>query len=88
VIYLSPLLADFSRRYPGIRFDLDLTPNRADLDGDPVDVAIRMGLPQDQNLIARPIARLATVLVAARRLQRRGMPAWPQDLAWPRLACA
>ncbi|MBU3738813.1 MAG: LysR family transcriptional regulator [Rhodoferax sp.] len=82
VIYLSPLLADFSRRYPGIRFDLDLTPNRADLMGDPVDVAIRMGPPQDQNLIARPIARLATVLVAAPDyLQRRGMPARPQDLA-------
>ena len=81
VIYLSPLLADFSRRYPGIRFNLDLTPNQADLVGDPVDVAIRMGPPKDQNLIARPIARLRTVLVASPDyLQRRGMPAEPQDL--------
>lgn len=81
VIYLSPLLADFSRRYPGIRFNLDLTPNQADLVGDPVDVAIRMGRPKDQNLIARPIARLRTVLVAAPDyLQRRGIPAEPHDL--------
>lgn len=81
VIYLSPLLADFSRRYPGIRFDLDLTPNRADLVGDPVDVAIRMGRPKDQSLIARPIARLGTVLVASPGyLQRRGLPGQPQDL--------
>ena len=81
VIYLSPLLADFSLRYPGIRFDLDLTPNRADLVGDPVDVAIRMGRPRDQSLIARPIARLGTVLVAsADYLRRRGLPAHPQDL--------
>ena len=81
VIYLSPLLADFSHRYPGIRFNLDLTPNRADLVGDPVDVAIRMGRPLDQNLIARPIARLGTVLVASPGyLQRRGLPAQPQDL--------
>jgi DNA-binding transcriptional LysR family regulator len=81
VIYLSPLLADFSRRYPGIRFNLDLTPNQADLVGDPVDVAIRMGPPKDQNLIARPIARLRTVLVASPEyLARRGTPDQPQDL--------
>ena len=81
VLYLSPLLADFSQRYPSIRFDLDLTPNRADLVGDPVDVAIRMGRPEDQNLIARPIARLRTILVAAPDyLARRGIPAQPQDL--------
>ena len=82
VIYLSPLLADFSRRYPGIRFSLDLTPNQADLVGDPVDVAIRMGPPKDQSLIARPIARLGTVLVASPDyLQRRGAPEQPQDLS-------
>lgn len=82
VIYLSPLLADFSQRYPGIRFNLDLTPNRADLVGDPVDVAIRMMRPQDQSLIARPIARLGTILVASPDyLQRRGVPTEPQDLS-------
>ena len=81
VIYLSPLLADFSSRYPGIRFNLDLTPSQADLVGDPVDVAIRMGPPKDQSLIARPIARLGTVLVASPDyLLRRGVPAQPQDL--------
>lgn len=81
VIYLSPLLADFSHRYPGIRFSLDLTPNHADLVGDPVDVAIRMRPPKDQSLIARPIARLGTVLVASPDyLQKRGLPGQPQDL--------
>jgi len=81
VIYLSPLLADFSSRYPGIRFNLDLTPTQADLVGDPVDVAIRMAPPKDQSLIARPIARLGTVLVASPDyLLRRGVPAKPQDL--------
>ncbi len=81
VIYLSPLLADFSRCYPGIRFNLDLTPNQADLVGDAVDVAIRMGRPKDQNLIARPIARLRTILVATPDyLARRSIPAQPQEL--------
>ena len=52
VIYLSPVLAEFARRHPAIRFDLDLTPRQADLIGDPVDFAIRMGPPKDQSLIA------------------------------------
>ena len=67
--------------YPGIGFDLNLTPNHADLMGDPVDVAIRMGPPKDQNLIARPIARLEMVLLASPDyLRKRGTPSRPQDL--------
>lgn len=82
VIYLSPLLADFSRRYPGIGFELDLTPQQTDLMAAPVDVAIRMGAPKDPNLIARPIARLETVLAASPNyLRRRGKPKDPADLA-------
>ena len=81
VIYLSPLLAEFSRLYPRIHFDLNLTPNQADLVSDPVDIAIRMGPPKDQSLIARPIARLETVLVASPDyLRQRGTPAQAQDL--------
>jgi DNA-binding transcriptional LysR family regulator len=52
VIYLSPLMGEFSKLYPGIRFELDLTPNQADLMTDRVDFAFRMGIPQDQQLIA------------------------------------
>ena len=81
VMYLSPILADFSRHYPGIRFELDLTPNQADLMGAPVDVAIRMGPPRDQNLIARSIANIDTMLVASPEyLRKRGTPRRPQDL--------
>ncbi len=41
--YLTPLVAEFARRYPGINFEFDLSPRRVDLVTDPVDVAIRMG---------------------------------------------
>ncbi len=81
VLYLGPVLVSFARKYPGIRFDLDLSPLQADLMGEGVDMAIRMGLPQDSQLIARPIATLETVLVAnPSYLRERGNPQHPQDL--------
>jgi DNA-binding transcriptional LysR family regulator len=81
VIHLSPLLADFSLRYPGIRFDLNLTPTHTDIMGDPVDFAIRMQQPKDQSLIARPIARIEMVLAASPDyLRKQGSPNKPQDL--------
>ena len=61
--YLAPLIAEFARAHPGISFEFDLTPRRVDLVSEPFDVAIRMGPPKDQSLIARPIATLGTVLV-------------------------
>jgi len=62
VQFLRPVLTAFAKRYPGIRFDLDLTPNLADLLGDPVDIAIRMTPPKvrvfleflTQNLVPEP----------------------------------
>jgi DNA-binding transcriptional LysR family regulator len=81
VIYLGPLLTDFARLYPKIRFELDLTPAQSDLVGDPVDIAIRMGPPKDQNLIARPIASLGLRLFASPEyVGQRGIPQHPQDL--------
>ncbi len=79
--YLSPILAEFSRLYPAIEFNLDLTPTQADLVGDPVDFAIRIGAPKDQTLIARPIAKIDTLLLASPAyLHERGYPRHPQDL--------
>ena len=66
-IYLAPLIAEFARRYPGISFDLDLTPRLVDLVSEPFDVAIRMGNPPNSNLIARQLANLACYLYASPR---------------------
>jgi DNA-binding transcriptional LysR family regulator len=82
VVYLSPILAAFSRRHPGIQFNLDLNPHRADLIGDPVDFVIRMGPPQDPSVIARPIAKVPTVLAASPDyLRQQGSPERPEDLS-------
>ncbi|WP_246156395.1 LysR family transcriptional regulator [Thiohalocapsa marina] len=84
--YLAPLIAEFACRYPGIRFDLDLTPRKVDLVAEPFDVAIRMGDPEDSNLIARWIATLRCCLYAAPGyLEQAGEVRHPTDLA--RLDC-
>lgn len=49
LLFLTPHMAEFCRRYPGISFDFDLTPRRVDLVAEPFDVAIRMGELPDQH---------------------------------------
>lgn len=81
-IFLAPLIAEFARRYPGITFELDLTPRLVDLVAEPFDVAIRMGEPENSNLIARQLARLPRYLYASPRyLELSGEPRQPADLA-------
>ncbi|RDU95159.1 LysR family transcriptional regulator [Trinickia dinghuensis] len=81
VTYLAPLIAEFAGLYPGITFDLDLTPRRVDLVGEPFDVAIRMGQPEDSQLIARQLASLESHLYASPGyLERAGEPHKPSDL--------
>jgi len=78
---LAPLIAEFARLYPGIRFEFDLTPRRVDLVSEPFDVAIRMGESQDSNLVARLLARLPTHLYASPTyLEHAGHPQVPADL--------
>jgi DNA-binding transcriptional LysR family regulator len=81
-IYLTPLIAEFARRYPGITFEFDLTPRRVDLVVEPVDVVIRMGELEDSGLIARLLGRHPRYLYASPRyLQASGEPGDPADLA-------
>lgn len=81
VTYLAPLIAEFASLYPGITFDFDLTPRRVDLVGEPYDVAIRMGEPENSQLIARQVALLQPQLYASPGyLERSGEPKKPADL--------
>ncbi|MDR2164464.1 MAG: LysR family transcriptional regulator, partial [Zoogloeaceae bacterium] len=80
-LFLAPLIAEFARRYPAIRFELDFTPRRVDLAHEPVDVAIRVGEMADSSLIARELARLPRYLYASPRyLEQAGEPQNPADL--------
>lgn len=80
--YMAPLTAEFARLYPDIVFDFDLTSRRVDLVREPFDVAIRIGEPENSQLIARPLAVLPVYLYASPHyLNCSGEPAEPADLA-------
>lgn len=80
--YLAPLMPDFMALYPGIAFDLDLTPRNVDLVAEPFDLAIRIGMPATPNLVTRVIARVTPRLYASPAyLEKHGTPAHPAALA-------
>ncbi len=81
LVYLSDILGDFVRHYPGISLDLDVTPRQSNLVSDPVDVTIRIGETTEPNLIARKLAEAQMGLFAAPAyLANHAMPATPQGL--------
>lgn len=80
--WLAPRLGEFTRLYPGIGLEFDLTPRRVDLVSEPVDLAIRMGDLPDSGLIARQLALLPRGLYASPGyLAAQGAPTAPADLA-------
>lgn len=66
--WLAPRLPEFVRRYPDITLQLDASPRRVDLIGEPFDVAVRAGEQPDSGLIATLLMHVPRCLYAA--------PAW------------
>jgi DNA-binding transcriptional LysR family regulator len=79
---LEQPLADFVRDFPAVALELDLSPRRVDLIGENFDLAIRMGVLQDDaQLAARRLAVFSTGLYAAPSLLREhGEPLEPAAL--------
>ncbi len=79
--WLAPLLPEFAGLYPGLDFELDLTPRNVDLVAEPFDLAVRMAQPEGGGLISRVIGRLTPFLYASPRyLADHGEPAHPAEL--------
>lgn len=80
--YIVPLLGEFLRRYPDVLPDLHFDNRQVDIVAEGFDVAIGGGIELTDALIARELARLRIVLVAAPAyLQAHPAPQHPQDLA-------
>lgn len=76
-----PLLPAFSRTYPEIELDLQLTNRNVDFTAEGFDLAVRARTPPDSGLVARKLEDAALVIVAAPAyLRGRRRPRTPADL--------
>lgn len=78
---LGAAIADFLALHPQLKIDLDASEGSLNLVERRIDLAIRISSGPDPMLIARPLARCDSVLVASPAyLARHGLPALPADL--------
>jgi DNA-binding transcriptional LysR family regulator len=78
---LGGIAAEFLKRYPDVRIEVVCTERHVDLVAEGFDVAIRAGPLTESSLIARKLAVVKQVLVAAPGyLRRRGSPRRPLEL--------
>ncbi|MES2076782.1 MAG: LysR substrate-binding domain-containing protein [Pseudomonadota bacterium] len=79
--HVAPAVLSFLQQYPLLEIDLHLSDQMVDLTVQRVDVAVRIGVLPDSDLVATrlaPMRRLACASPAY--LARQGRPASPQDL--------
>lgn len=80
--YIVPMLTRFTRQYPDIRVDLQLSNFPVDIVSLGLDVDIRIGKLADSSLVARKLASSRRMLVASPEyLARSGPLDTPADLA-------
>lgn len=78
---LPELIAAFSREHPQVRFQLLLSDKNAQLVDERVDIALRYTRQPDEQLIARRLMAVDSVICAAPDyLRRHGAPQTPADL--------
>jgi DNA-binding transcriptional LysR family regulator len=79
---VAPILPEFLALYPDVSIDLHLSDALVDVIGDGFDIALRIGELVDSSLLARRLAPVPAVVVAAPAyLDRRGRPTHPAQLA-------
>ncbi|WP_424973124.1 LysR substrate-binding domain-containing protein [Dinoroseobacter sp. S76] len=80
-LHVAPALPEFLRLHPGVTLELSMDDRVTDLVETGMDLALRAGTLPDSALIARRLAPIHSVLVAAPDyLRKSGMPRHPQEL--------
>ncbi|MDW5377208.1 LysR family transcriptional regulator [Halomonas sp. HP20-15] len=77
--FLAPAIWELAKSYPGLRFDLVLGDELVDIVKEGIDFAIRLGEPEDSELIGRTLGSASQVLVATPRCLQRATP--PKTIA-------
>lgn len=78
--HLSPLVAEFLRAHPDVRFDMDLSDRIVDVVGEGFDMALRIGRLADSTLIAQRLADVQMIACCSPGYRRRREPASPAEL--------
>ena len=82
VRHVGPAIAEFLERHPEVRFDVSLSDRVVDLVEEGFDLAIRIGPPGADNLVARKLGETRLVPCASPQyLAKHGAPKTPEDLA-------
>ncbi len=80
--FFDGLLLEFSRDYPDVQIELDLSNGFRDLAREGFDLGIRTEVGNDERLVARPLLVMNELTCASPAyLERHGEPQTPQDLA-------
>lgn len=81
-LYVTPMLAELTEKYPELSFEVSLTNRFVDLIEEGMDLAVRIGSLGDSRLIARRLCTNQRVLVASPTfLARQGAPQRISELA-------
>jgi DNA-binding transcriptional LysR family regulator len=81
ILHLAPAITAFMSENPDIDIDIDLNDRRVDVVEEGFDLAVRIGDLEGSSLIARKLAPIRSVLLAApSRIAKDGMPHSLSDL--------
>lgn len=79
---VAPAIAEFAMQNPDLKFDVQLSDRVVDLVEEGFDLAIRIGRPGSENLVARKLGEISLVVCAAPEyLKQHGIPQTIEDLA-------
>jgi DNA-binding transcriptional LysR family regulator len=79
--WIAPLLGEFHARHPEVRVELILSNDQLDIIAGEIDVALRVGVLADSNLVARKLSVFRTAVYATPSyIERFGEPLHPDDL--------
>jgi DNA-binding transcriptional LysR family regulator len=80
--HVAPAIAAFLAEHPGVRFDVSLSDRIVDLVEEGFDLAVRIGAPGSDNVVARKLGETRLVPCASPAyLEAHGAPRVPEDLA-------
>ena len=82
VRHVAPVISEFLAAHSGVRFDVSLSDRIVDLVEEGFDLAIRIGAPGTENIVARKVGETRLLPCAAPSyLAAHGAPQVPEDLA-------